>query len=102
MSDLGERLQRLLAPQTPDAELDKYEQLIARKYQKVSVSATYPMSLPSMHRMLIHTARHTRHSIRKEIEPNAERNYWTSELPSRRKRERTAYGCHIFFAKHFF
>ncbi|KAL8991728.1 MAG: hypothetical protein Q9169_007705 [Polycauliona sp. 2 TL-2023] len=34
MADLRERLQKLLAPQTPDSELDEYEQLIAEKYQK--------------------------------------------------------------------
>ncbi|KAI4281768.1 MAG: hypothetical protein L6R38_003446 [Xanthoria sp. 2 TBL-2021] len=34
MSDLRQRLQRLLAPQTPDSELDEYENLIAKKYRK--------------------------------------------------------------------
>ncbi|KAL8772911.1 MAG: hypothetical protein Q9209_001931 [Squamulea sp. 1 TL-2023] len=34
MSDLGERLKRLLAPQTPDGELDRYEASIAKQYRK--------------------------------------------------------------------
>ena len=38
MSDLGERLQRLLAPQLPNPEMDEYESLLWRKYIKVSLS----------------------------------------------------------------
>ncbi len=35
MSDLRERLQKLLAPRPPDPELGDYEQLLAIKYKKV-------------------------------------------------------------------
>ena len=38
MSDLGERLQRLLAPQQLNPEMDEYESLLLRKYNKVSLS----------------------------------------------------------------
>ncbi|KAL8835038.1 MAG: hypothetical protein Q9176_007181 [Flavoplaca citrina] len=34
MSDLGERLQRLPAPQLPNPEIDEYESLLGRKYNK--------------------------------------------------------------------
>ncbi|KAL8674090.1 MAG: hypothetical protein Q9168_001485 [Polycauliona sp. 1 TL-2023] len=33
MSDLRERLQKLLTPQIPDSKLDEYEQLITKKYK---------------------------------------------------------------------
>lgn len=75
MSDLRQRLQRLLAPQTPDSELDEYENLIAKKYRKVSLLRTHLNKVRFLHnRMLIHTCRHTMLSIATRTEPSADRN----------------------------